>query len=88
MNKLLIASIRRAAFTLLLILAAASPLQAEEIRLSVAASLKEAIGEIADSFTAKHPETTFVRNFASSGALANQINQGAPADLYISANMR
>ena len=54
--------------------------------LSVAASMTDAFREIITEFTKHHPETRILPNFASSGSLAKQIAQGAPADLYVSAN--
>jgi molybdate transport system substrate-binding protein len=57
-------------------------------RLSVfaAASLTEAFTGIGRAFQAAHPGTTVTFNFAGSSALATQINQGAPADVFASAN--
>lgn len=60
--------------------------QAETVYLSVAASMTDAFKEIIGAFGADHPETRILPNFASSGSLAKQIDQGAPADLYVSAN--
>jgi molybdate transport system substrate-binding protein len=60
--------------------------RAEEIYLSVAHSMKEAVDELADSYGKAHPGVTFVRNYGASGALAKQIEAGAPADIFISAN--
>ncbi|HBI16367.1 MAG TPA: molybdate ABC transporter substrate-binding protein [Desulfobulbaceae bacterium] len=62
------------------------PARAEEVRLSVAASLKDAVNEIAAAFRQANPQVSIVPNFGSSGSLAKQITQGAPADLFISAN--
>lgn len=70
----------------LLVFAAASPLHAEELRLSAAASMSDVFKELIRTFTSQHPEVTIVSNFGPSGGLAKQITQGAPADLYVSAN--
>lgn len=64
----------------------ASPAGAETVTLSVAASMTEAFTEIIALFSKDHPEVELAANFGSSGSLAKQIEQGAPADLYVSAN--
>ncbi|WP_224984424.1 molybdate ABC transporter substrate-binding protein [Geomonas agri] len=76
----------QAASSFLVLLLLATPVLAGEITISAAASLKEAINELADSFTRKHPDTRIVRNYGASGTLAKQIESGAPADIFISAN--
>jgi molybdate transport system substrate-binding protein len=60
---------------------------AGEINLSVAASLKEVINELSDSFARMHPGVKFIKNYGASGQLAKQIESGAPSDLFISANL-
>ena len=56
------------------------------IHLSVAASMKEAMTQICREYQLKNPHIRFLPNYGSSGSLAKQIAQGAPADIYISAN--
>lgn len=68
------------------LMVAAAPAVAGEVRLFVAASLKDAVNELSDSFARQHPGVQFVRNYGGSGILAKQIENGAPADLFISAN--
>lgn len=56
-----------------------------------AASLTESFTRIGKDFEAANPGVTLTFNFAGSSALATQINQGAPADVFASAspaNMR
>lgn len=60
--------------------------QAQTIHLSVAASMTDVFNGLTAGFTIQHPDAVFQLNFASSGSLAKQIEQGAPADLYVSAN--
>ncbi|HRW10200.1 MAG TPA: molybdate ABC transporter substrate-binding protein [Caldilineaceae bacterium] len=61
---------------------------AESITLNVfaAASLTDAFGEIGENFSAANPGTEVVFNFVGSNQLATQIGQGAPADIFASAN--
>ena len=67
--------------------ATTSPAMAGEVHLSVAASLKEVVNELADGYAKKYPGVTFVKNYGASGALAKQIENGAPADIFIAANL-
>jgi molybdate transport system substrate-binding protein len=60
--------------------------QAQTVHLSVAASMTDAINEMITDFSAKHTAAVFRPNYGSSGSLAKQIEQGAPADIYLSAN--
>lgn len=64
----------------------ATPVLAGEVSLSAAASLREVINELSGSFTKKHPGVKILKNFGASGALAMQIENGAPADIFLSAN--
>jgi molybdate transport system substrate-binding protein len=63
---------------------------AEPVTLNVfaAASLTAAFGEIGRAFESDHPGATVVFNFGGSNQLAEQINQGAPVDVFASANSR
>ena len=51
-----------------------------------AASLTDVFTELGDRLTADHPDLEVRFNFAGSSALATQIVQGAPADVFASAN--
>lgn len=62
------------------------PSQAGEILVSAAASLREALQEVGQAFQAQHPGAKVAFNFGASGALASQIEQGAPVDVFASAN--
>ncbi len=66
---------------------ASSPTDAAPATLTVfaAASVAEAFEEIADGFEARHPHLEVVVNSGGSGALAQQIVAGAPADVFASA---
>ena len=61
---------------------------AQELTLSVAISMKEAVEEIGRAFTAYRPGVRLRYNFGSSGELQKQIEAGAPVDLFISAAQR
>nr|WP_229068237.1 molybdate ABC transporter substrate-binding protein [Actinoplanes sp. DH11] len=50
-----------------------------------AASLTESFTTLGDRFEAAHPGSTVTFNFGGSSALATQINEGAPADVFASA---
>ena len=67
----------------LLLLAAISV--AAEIRVSAAASLADALREIGADYAAKSGDKP-VFNFAGSNVLARQIEEGAPMDLFFSAD--
>ncbi|MGB3312140.1 MAG: molybdate ABC transporter substrate-binding protein [Nodosilinea sp.] len=54
---------------------------------SVAASLQDAMQAIQTDFEKAHPEIALSYNFGSSGALQQQIEQGAPVDVFISAGV-
>ena len=64
---------------------AASGACAEQVTVFAAASVKTAMDEITARFTEETGETARV-SFAGSSALARQIQAGAPADVFISAN--
>ncbi|MCP3032254.1 molybdate ABC transporter substrate-binding protein [Halobacillus sp. A1] len=57
-----------------------------ELTISVASSLTEAMEEIVDEFESDHEDVTVTVNTGSSGKLAQQIQQGAPVDVFMSAN--
>ncbi len=56
-----------------------------QLTVSAAASLKTAMEEIKPIYEQEHPRTEIIYNFASSGSLERQIEQGAPVDVFISA---
>jgi molybdate transport system substrate-binding protein len=64
----------------------AAPKLSGSITVSAAASLTEAFTTIANRFKAANPGTNVTFNFGSSGTLATQIQQGAPADTFASAD--
>ena len=58
------------------------------ILVSAAASLKEALEEIKPLYQQNKSNINISYNFGASGALQQQIEQGAPADIFISAGKK
>lgn len=56
-----------------------------ELNISAAASLKEAMADIQTEFKKVNPNVNLTVNFGASGSLQQQIEQGAPCDIFISA---
>lgn len=56
-----------------------------ELLISAAASLKDALEEIKIDYESKHQHIKLHFNYGGSGALQQQIEQGAPVDLFLSA---
>jgi molybdate transport system substrate-binding protein len=59
---------------------------AGELTVSAAASLSGALPEIAKAFEQAHPGVTVHANFAGSSTLVQQIREGAPVDVFLSAD--
>ncbi|WP_414573128.1 molybdate ABC transporter substrate-binding protein [Nostoc sp. CCY 9925] len=59
--------------------------QSNNILVSAAASLKDALEEIKPLYQQSKSNVNVTYNFGASGALQQQIEQGAPADIFISA---
>lgn len=59
---------------------------AETITVSAAASLKDAFTELAQKYEANNPQDKVQLNFGGSGALFQQIEKGAPVDVFASAD--
>ena len=71
-----------------LLLAAAQPLAAQEaITVFAAASMKNALDDANAAFT-KATGVKVTASYAASSALAKQIEQGAPADVFLSADLQ
>ena len=79
---------RVAMLAVFLLLATAAAASAQEVTLSVAISMKDAVEELGRGFMAARPGVTLRYNFGSSGELQKQIEAGAPVDLFISAAQR
>ena len=66
---------------------AAMPSVSGDIQVFAAASLTAAFTEIGDAFMTEHPDATVTFNFAGSSDLVAQIGEGAPADVFASADL-
>ncbi|MEK8128724.1 molybdate ABC transporter substrate-binding protein [Paenibacillus filicis] len=61
------------------------PAETVELTVSAAASMTDALKEIQKAYESTNPNIKINFNFGASGALQQQIEQGAPADLFLSA---
>lgn len=59
---------------------------AQELTVSAAGSLSSAFKEIGAAFEAQNPGVTVTLNFAAAGVLLRQMEQGAPVDVFASAD--
>ena len=62
--------------------------EAVELNISAAASLKEAMEKIEEEYKKVNENVTLVVNYGASGSLQQQIEQGAPCDVFISAGQK
>lgn len=69
-----------------LLVLAALPVSAKDLTVSAAASLKDAFQEIAAQYKRQHPDVDVRLNTAGSGALVQQLLQGAPVDVLATAD--
>lgn len=60
--------------------------ETKNITVSAAASLQPVLDELIAEFEKKHKDFHVTVNYGGSGALAQQISQGAPVDLFLSAS--
>ena len=63
----------------------ANPPETITVNVLAAASLTDVMGELEQMYETEHPGIDLVFSFAGSGALQTQIEEGAPADIFISA---
>lgn len=71
---------------LLLVMSTAHAQNEGELVVFAASSLTDAYESIADAFEAEYPGVNVLFNFGGSSTLATQLVQGAPADVFASAN--
>ncbi|MGO4540519.1 molybdate ABC transporter substrate-binding protein [Paenibacillus sp. 2TAB19] len=65
-----------------------APSKKVELLISAAASLTDSLNELKSAYEQEHNNVTLTFNFGASGTLQQQIEQGAPADLFLSAGTK
>ena len=76
---------RRSLISLVLVVVLTTVLRAAELSVFAAASLTDALKEVAAAYESQSGDKLLF-NFAGSNALARQIKEGAPADIFFSAD--
>jgi len=82
---------RAAAFVSLMVLLGAAcghPAPPRKLSIAAAADLQFALAEAARQFHQQHPQTDVQVNYGSSGNFATQIRNGAPFDMFLSADVQ
>jgi molybdate transport system substrate-binding protein len=64
----------------------AGAVQAGDIKVSAAASLTDVLTELSRTYEKSHSRSSIKTSFAGSSTLAKQIENGAPVDIFISAD--
>ncbi|WP_230374097.1 molybdate ABC transporter substrate-binding protein [Pontivivens ytuae] len=77
----------RVAIAILTTFAAVDGARSESVQVYAAASMTDAVAALEEAYEDLYPGHDVTAVFAGSGVLARQIAQGAPADLYLSANV-
>lgn len=72
-------------FSLLSVSAYAKATKKVNLTISAAASLTDAMAQITKLYKKENPNVTLTFNYGSSGALQQQIEQGSPVDVFLSA---
>ncbi|HET8596656.1 MAG TPA: molybdate ABC transporter substrate-binding protein [Castellaniella sp.] len=67
---------------------AVAPAMAGEVLVSAAASLTNAFKDLAAQYQAAHPDTRVLTTFGASDVVLRQIVEGAPADVFASADQK
>ena len=78
-------SMTRKILLLIILNASLATISAQPLLVSAASSLTTILPQIAKDFQKAHPGSKIKFNFAASGTLQHQIEQGAPADVFIPA---
>ena len=75
-------------FSLVVAVLAAFHLNAGEINVFAAANVTYAFDELKAEFAKSNPDTNVTVTLGASGALSTQVKNGAPADVFMAANMK
>lgn len=75
-------------FSLVVAAIAAFNLNAGEINVFAAANVTYAFDELKAEFAKSNPDTKVTVTLGASGALSTQVKNGAPADVFMAANMK
>ena len=70
------------------LLSACKPAPEKELVVFAASSLKDVFGALGGTFKQQHPEAQVSFNFAGTQELRTQLEHGAPADVFASADVR
>ncbi|MGB6242541.1 MAG: molybdate ABC transporter substrate-binding protein [Castellaniella sp.] len=65
-----------------------APVLAGEVLVSAAASLTNAFKDLAVQYETAHPDTRILTTFGASDVVLRQITEGAPADIFASADQK
>ena len=57
-----------------------------KVTVFAAASMTDALQQVAKDYAKQNPKNEVVFSFASSSTLAKQVEEGAPADIFVSAS--
>ncbi|WP_434341082.1 molybdate ABC transporter substrate-binding protein [Motilimonas cestriensis] len=80
--------LKRVLATLLATCCSINIAQANEVRVLVASSLQPAMQQLLQAYQSTHNDVNITLVTGASSALARQIEQGAPVDIYVSANQK
>jgi len=78
----------RIIFAMSALLVSLSATATEKVLVFAAASLTNAMQDISMLYKTSHQDSDIIFSFASSSVLARQIEQGAPADIFMSADQK
>ncbi|MGR6981907.1 molybdate ABC transporter substrate-binding protein [Testudinibacter sp. P27/CKL/0425] len=79
---------KKSCWLLALMLFSLPGLAQQKLTIFAAASMTNALEEVASEYKKQQADSDIVFSFASSSVLARQIDEGAPADVFISANLK